>query len=223
MLKKLLMILLALTLCGSITVLAAETPDPDRSCSLTILMEWEGQPLDGGSLTICQVGTIRQTDGNYEFELIPALRGSGVSLEDLNDPETARRLAKLAAELSLSAVTAPISDGKAEFASLAPGLYVLTQTQAADSFAPIRPFLISLPSWDGEQYVYDLTANPKVPLQTEPTEPSEPTQPEPTVPDLPQTGHLNEPVPLMASTGLALFSIGWLLYFEGKRGHGHET
>lgn len=230
MLKKLLILLLALTLCGNLTALAVEVPDVDRSCSLTIRMEWEGEPLSGGTLTLCRVGTVREYDGNYDFALIDELSGSGISLEDLNDPDLARELAKLAEEKSLESVTAPISEGKAVFEDLATGLYVVTQNRATDGYAAIRPFLVSLPVWDGERYVYDMEANPKVPLQPEPTEPSEPSEPtqptepdEPDEPDLPQTGQLNWPIPMMTVAGLVLFCMGWLLYFRDKREHRHET
>lgn len=230
MFRKLLIILLALTICGSMTAMAIETPDTDRSCSLTIGMDWEGEPLDGGSLTLCRVGTIVEDDGDYHFALLPELGGGVLTEEELNAPDTARTLAEKSAELSLYTVTAPISEGKAVFEALATGLYVVTQKEATEGYAAIRPFLVSMPVWNGECYVYDMEANPKVPLQPEPTQPSEPSEPsepteptEPGEPDLPQTGQLNWPIPLMACTGLVLFCMGWMLYFRDKREHGHET
>ena len=77
---------------------------------------------------------------------------------------------------------------------------------------------MSLPQWQNDGYVYDLTASPKVPLVPEPTEPTVPTEPtDPTDPWLPQTGQLNWPIPLMAVSGLALFMAGCILCFGRKK------
>lgn len=101
-----------------------------------------------------------------------------------------------------ASLTAPIEGGKAVFSQLMPGLFVVPQKEAdaSDGFTAIHPFLISLPRWDGEQYVYDLTAKPKVSLEPKPTEP--PT--EPPDPWLPQTGQTNWPVLWWASFRLRL-------------------
>lgn len=214
----LLTLFLLLLNCIALPVSAHSVPDTTRTGSLTITMNWDGAPLEGGSLTLRRVGQIAENDGNYDFELIPQLQGSGLSLADLQDPELARKLAVLADEKQLSAITADIEDGSARFSGLETGLYVVTQSQAQaiDGFAPIQPFLISMPQWNGGTYEYDLTADPKVPLETEPEETTEPTEPEPTEPTLPQTGQTNWPIPLLAVCGLLCMMIGWFLRC-GKR------
>lgn len=94
-----------------------------------------------------------------------------------------------------------------------PGLFAVTQKEAdaSDGFPAIHPFLISLPRWDGEQYVYDLTAKPKVSLEPKPTEPPDPW--------LPQTGQTNWPVPVMAVAGAAFVILGGFLCFRKKENH----
>lgn len=202
-------------LCGS--AWAAERPDPERPASLTFVMEFDGEPLEGGSLTLYRVGGIGP-DGD-RFLLVEPLLADGPALEDLQDPALAAQLNDLAHSRGLVPLTVAIAGGRARFEGLEPGLYVVCQQPGEEipGYAAIDPFLISLPQWKDGAYVYDLTAAPKVPLipaSPGPTPPpDEPDDPS----DLPQTGQLNWPIPLMAVGGLALFALGWNLFFGGKR------
>lgn len=222
---------LAVLMSMAVRVCAQELPDETRPGSLTIRLSFDGEPLEGGALTVTQVGAIRITDGNAGFVLVDQLTG-GPSLDNLDDLDLAARLAELAREKDLESRRAEIVDGRAVFEDLMPGLYVVTQSPAdvTDGFDAIRPFLLSLPQWINDTYVYDLTAAPKVPLETEPTEPTEPSEPtEPTepsepdepgtpiIPELPQTGQLNWPVPILTLTGLFCFTVGWTLCFRNRR------
>ncbi len=202
---------------------ATESLDLERKCSLTLTMQWEGEKLSGGSLTICRVGQAVFADGAWTFLPIPELEESGVSLDHLNDTQLPNQLRQLAQEKQIPAHSSPIQDGKAVFPDLTAGLYLVTQEDAGEGFSPISPFLISLPRWENEAYVYDLVAQPKVapePLPTEPSQPTEPTEPtEPPGPELPQTGMLNWPVPVMAAAGLTLFALGWYLRYGKKMRH----
>lgn len=225
--RKLIRILLcaALLLALPFQALAAMIPEEDRIGSLTFRMEWEDQKLDSGSLTLYRVGQIIWKNGRYEFELVPELADTGASLKDLDDSALPKTFAKLAQERELDAITAPIEEGTAHFAQMQTGLYVVTQSQdqACDGLKPINPFLISLPRWDGSCYVYDLTADPKMAMETEPTEPTEPPPPPPTEPEdpnLPQTGQLNWPIPLMFVSGMILVTIGLILCFRKKEDRG---
>lgn len=224
MMKRLTIALIALCLLFSVTihVHAAGRPDVTRTGSLTLTMEWEGEKLSGGTLTIYRVGDIVGRNGFWHFVLTPELQGMGISLEDLEDPNLARELAGLVKDLEIPGTTVEITDGKAVFTDLIGGLYLITQEDACEGFSPINPFLISLPRWENGQYIYDITAHPKVslePLPTEPTE-TEPTTPTtPTEPVLPQTGQLNWPVPVMSVAGVSLFALGWYLCFGKKNAH----
>ena len=192
---------------------ASELPDVTRPGSLEIVMEYEGEPLQDGSLTICRVGDIETKDGYSSFVLVDALTG-GPSLEELHDPNLGEVLADLARERALPMVREDIREGRVRFADLEPGLYVVIQQEgeASEGFAPIRPFLLSLPVWAEGAYQYDLEAVPKVPLETEPTIPTTPTTPtEPPEPNLPQTGQLNWPIPLLCVAGAVLILIGLIL------------
>lgn len=218
--KKISFLLLALVLLlgCALSAQAVELPDPNRPGSLTFLLDWEGEPLSGGSLTLYRVGDIANSGADYSFALVPELKSTGLSLEDLEDADLHQALAEMAPERGLAPITERIHSGEAHFEDLLPGLYVVTQTEeeACDGFAPIRPFLISLPRWVEDHYIYDITAEPKVSLETEPTVPTTTEPTEPTDPWLPQTGQLNWPVPAMAAAGLALCAAGWFLCFGKK-------
>ena len=225
--KKLSVWMLTFVLFVSMTVTAdaSEIPNVNRNGSITFLLDYNENPLTDGSLTLYKVGEIVKNEGVYKFALISELQGSSISMEDLSDAEIAEKIARLVGQKSLPGITAPIEQGKTVFDNVTPGLYVVTQseTEAANGFAPIHPFLSSLPRWENESYVYDLIAEPKVSLEVKTELPKESTEPEetpepdkPGEPILPQTGQLHWPVPILAISGVMLFAIGWHLRF-GKR------
>lgn len=197
-------------------VCARELPDPEHTGSLTLWVAYDGKALDGGSLTLCRVGDIAIDNGNAGFVPVEAL-SDGPQLHNPNDRKLARELAELVQKRKLPVLREPIAAGWVTFAPLEPGLYLVTQRddQATDDFAAIQPFLISLPHWEDDGYVYDITAAPKVPLV--PEQPTEPTTPTPPSPNLPQTGQLNWPVPLLTILGLSFFCLGWYLCFSKRR------
>lgn len=223
-----LLTVLAVMLFLTVPISAQELPDPQRTGSLTLWLAFDGQPLDGGSLTLYRVGELSVTDGNAGFLPVRELE-DGPALTELNDPGLARELASLAQSRNLSGIQEEILMGWVTFSPLEPGLYVVTQqqSQATEGFDAIQPFLISLPRWENGNYVYDLTASPKVPLVPEetppPPPPSEPTTPPPDdPPGIPQTGQLNWPIPVLAAAGMTLFILGWTLYSSSGRKR-HET
>ena len=214
----LLVVLLVLFNCLLTPAYAHEVPDPEQKGSISLSMDWKGEPMDGGSLTIYRVGDIAEDDGNYTFALVEALKGTGLILDNVNDLALAQQLAEAAK--GLEPITADIKNGEALFDDLEPGLYVLTQSekQATPGFLPTQPFLISLPRWENDHYVDELTADPKVSPKPEPTETTEPPTkpPKPNEPNLPQTGQTNWPVPVLGACGLMLIVMGGLLR-SGKR------
>ena len=106
--------------------------------------------------------------------------------------------------------TQSVKDGKATFAGLPTGLYLIIQEKAAKGFSKLSPFLVSVPYMEDGQYLYDVTAAIKTELEREP-ESTPPPSTKPDGPKLPQTGQLNWPVPVLAVSGLAMFTIGFLL------------
>lgn len=212
------LVLAVLLLLGTVrTVHATESPDLDRTGSLTLVMQWDGLDLNSGSLTIFQVGEVKYVDIAWTFVLIPELQDSGLSLENLEDKQLPGKLARQVKAKNISGITGPIQEGKAVFTDLPIGLYLVTQEEPCNGLSPINPFLISLPQWAENGYVYDLTARPKVSLEPLPTKPPETEPEEPSESKLPQTGQLNWPVPVMAVAGLILLALGWYLCYGKKR------
>jgi len=217
------LILLLILMQGfAIVTTAASLPDLTRKGSLSIEMRWNGENLQDGQLRICKIADIHADTAR--FEPIEPLRGEDFSLKNPTDPLVAEKALDLALEKQLPMRLSPIADGTAKFENLETGLYLVYQTQqdASGGFAPIKPYLISVPYLSGGKYVMDVTAKPKVPLEEAPPVPTEPEPTKPTDSQLPQTGQLNWPVPILVVGGLVLFLLGWFLCFDGNKKK-HET
>ena len=211
------MAVVLLLVCGLTVPAFAAHPVPDlsRPGSITFVMSLEGTALNGGKLNLYQVGEIVEDDGNYSFGLIEALRGSGLSLTDLSDAKLAQNLLEVAKAVKLPKITESIQEGAAVFSSLPVGLYLAFQNEAdaTKGYSALQPFFISVPQLQGDTYVLDIIARPKVPLKPAPPTPPPPPPP----PEIPPTGQLNWPVPVMASLGGLLLVLGLILCARGKR------
>lgn len=212
--KKVYALLIALLLVCSlpVTALAHDVPDLDRTGSIEIVVRYDGQAVAGGQLTCYRVGEIYEDDGNYSFVRVL----DGEPLDDITSPALAEELLAFAEDRGLPGLTVDIdSNGRARFTGLELGLYVIAQYDAADGYELLGPFLVSLPYMEDGVYLYDVTASAKSELKRVPE--TEPPKDE----KLPQTGQLNWPVPLLAVSGLAVFSLGCVLCF-GKKKETHE-
>ncbi len=213
-LKRLFAALLAAWLLypGVMTAHAHETPDESRRGSITVKMEYKGKPVTGGILTAYYVGSIQENDGDYSFVKTRDMAAFPGDYTSVDSPSLAADIAAFVKKNDLpGCAQAKNRNGKAVFADLELGLYLIVQTRASQGFEPISPFLVSVPMNQDGRYVYDVTAEEKFQLYQEP----KPTQP--IKPQLPQTGQLNWPVPVLAVLGLLLFSTGWVLCFHRNR------
>ena len=215
-------LLVVMLLSVAVTAQAEHVVDVHKVGSLTLEMTWEGTALDSGALTIYRVGNVEYYDGSWDFYPVEQLADSGLSFLDLESRNLSDAVYQLVLEKRMEGTKTEIRSGKAEFSDLTAGLYLVAQTEqdACDGFEPIGAFLISLPQWDGEEYLYSFTAKPKVSLETVPTEPTKPSDPTtPSDPKLPQTGQLNWPVPLMSAAGIAFLILGFFLCFHKRDAH----
>lgn len=208
-LKKLSCVLaLVLSLAGTaVTAYAHEAVDLERTdCSLTIVMKYDGQPMNGGNLTLYRVGDVTENNGDFIFSMKPEI-DCQVDMEALQSEETAQAVSACVQQNHISGKTVTVgNNGTAVFEDLTVGLYLVRQETAAEGFSPIKPFLISLPQWDGEHYSYAVTAAAKTEPHKEPAPPDEPNTPY--GPKLPQTGQLNWPVPVLLVLGGVLLFTG---------------
>ena len=213
-----LVLILALVWAMALPVCAHEVPDPDRLGSITVTMAYEGEPVPGGRLTLFRVADVVSDDGDYLFAYTPDFAGCSIPLAELSSAELPEALAEIAAQKNLQGVTQIVDEaGKAVFADLKNGLYLLVQEEAAPGYRRVNPFLVSVPQYEEGRYIYDVETAPKNEAgpEPEPTEPPPPTEPD--GPDLPQTGQLNWPVPVLAVLGMLLVAAGVALCNAEKR------
>jgi len=235
------LLLCILLLCGlHTTTVSALTQDENRKGTITVAMKYGGEAISGGTLTVYRVGEATEENGKYKFHKSEAIQDFAVDfdLDDsgINDPDLADAIAAFVEENHLSAYAdAENQAGKAVFTDLDVGMYLIMQTKTADGYEPLKPFLVAVPMNEDGQYKWAVIAEGKTqdnqnaipPVPSVPGESDQPTVPNvsenisanTTDETLPQTGQLNWPVPMLAALGLLLFSVGWLLYFSGKKEH----
>lgn len=214
------MVTVALAWVFCVTAYAHDVPDLSKTGSISVTMRHEDDKsaVPGGELTLYRVGDIAEENGNYSYTLTEAFAGSGVTLDNLESAELAKKLADYAKANKLTGTVQKIdSKGVAAASDLTLGLYLVVQTEAAEGYNAVNPFLVTVPVLTDGVYVYEVDANPKVELVTEKEKEPKPT-PTPTPgTKLPQTGQLNWPIPLLAGVGLLLFALGWGLRFGKKQ------
>lgn len=192
------MVLLMMLICMmTLPVQAHDVPDLTKQGSITVTMRYDGRVIAGGELTLYRVGDIREQDGNYSFTLSQEFADSGISLGNLQSAETAEKLAEFAAEKKVAGTTRTIgSDGTVCYSDLKLGLYLLVQKKAAAGFAPVQPFLVTLPMLVGESYHYQVDAGPKV---------SPVPEVKPDNPEQPKTGQSGMPIWTFSLSAIGLF------------------
>lgn len=219
------MLLILVLVCAmALPVRAHEVPDAARLGSICITMEHRDEPVPGGSLKLYRVADVATDNGDYFFVYTDDFAGCTIPVTELDSAQLPQELADIAADKKLQGTTGTIDDaGRAEFADLPIGLYLLVQEEAAPGFKKVNPFLVSVPQNDDGRYIYDVDTAPKnLPgpeeePTTPPTDPTEPTKPG--EPQLPQTGQLNWPVPVLAVLGMLLVVAGFALCTAEKRKH----
>lgn len=224
MIKRIFSLITALIMVFALSVcaFAHEIPDYSRTSSITVKLTYNGKPVSGGSLAIYKVGNVAEDDGDYFFTYTEDFSECEIPLSEIGSSELPEKLAEIAKRKHLEKITQMIdSEGKAVFKDLEIGLYLVVQNWAAPGFSKISPFLVSVPAYENEVYVYDVDASPKTELEPVPYEPEDPPE-EPDEPDepddkLPDTGLTSWPVPVMAASGTLLIFAGIILRrFERK-------
>ena len=189
----------------------------DKEGSITLELQFEGEPVIGGKFSCVKVADVVEENGNYYFKTLlegKVYREDPPSLEDIQELVTSNRTFFREQKLTVANKTGTIT-----FESRLPGLYFITQDTEAQGYSLMNDFLVSLPYMDDGTYIYEVTAKTKSAL--EPTEIE--TEPEGDKDDkLPQTGQLKWPVPALVMGGLAIFTLGWYLRF-GKKNEEYET
>ena len=208
-------ILMVLSLMAALPVAAyaREVPDLNHSGSISLTLTCSGTPVTGGTFQLWRVGNAKEDDGDFSFEKTEDFSDYTGTLDEIGRAETAEKLANFVSQKDIeAAASAGNTAGGIFFGELQTGLYLIEQTEAADGYEKISPFLVSIPQEENGQYIYEVNATPKMEaLVPTPATPGSPDQ------RLPQTGQLNWPVPVLACAGMLLFGMGWALNRTGKR------
>lgn len=205
---------LALMLCAVPAYAAKGTTadlDLTKKGSITLtLKDSNGNALTGGFLDCIQVAEIAESGGETTYLLTNGFQDTNIFLEYFLDGK--QSAASLAEELN-DAVPAgaykiasrPDKTGTVTFSNRELGLYLIRQRAKSGYYESITPFVVTVPMNSDSGWVYDVTASPKVGTVT----PKDTAYK--SVRRLPQTGQLNWPVPVLAVSGIALFSLGWAM------------
>ena len=195
---------------------ASEMIPPDKTGSITLTLQYNGEPIKDGYFSCIQVADVVREDANYYFRQLlepdTVFRNGLPSVDDMYLLVYDNPTFFIAHKVSHTNTT-----GTVKFGGLKPGLYLIIQETASKGYTAAKPFLVSVPYKMDGKYIYDVDATVKSEL--EPTTQTEPTVPPTTIPDekIPQTGQLTWPVPILAVGGMLLFMLGWWLIFGFRK------
>ena len=207
---SLLLILLTVLFCRPVYGAATDKPDPGRTGSISVTMrDEEHTAVGGGTLTLYTVAEFRQENGQYFWVYTEEFKNCGLKLEHLSDASSAKTLQGYAQAQHLQGVQTEISpEGELIFEDLGLSLYLIVQEDAADSYYPINPFVVSVPFQENGQWEYEVDASPKMELYTR--KPPTPVEPPETVSSS-RTGDLAGNTPELMVTVILTVSVVILL------------
>ena len=205
---------LALMLCAVPAYAAKGTTadlDLSRKGSITLtLKDSHGNAMTGGFLDCILVAEIADNGGETTYLLTNGFQNTNISLKDFLDGK--QSAASLAEKLNdavpsgaYKVASRPDKNGTVTFSNRELGLYLIRQRAKSGYYESITPFVVTVPMNSDSGWVYDVSASPKVGAVS----PKETTYKKGR--RLPQTGQLNWPVPVLAVSGIALFSLGWAM------------
>jgi hypothetical protein len=140
----------------------AEELDMDRVGSISVtLVDPDGEkPLAGAELSLYYVATVKLNEANRpSYTFTDAFVGCGAALDD---PALTTVLDVFVQE-NATPVAKQVTDGQgtANFTNLPLGLYFVKQTGTVENYAACTSFLVTVPNYNDEGYVYDVNATPK--------------------------------------------------------------
>lgn len=208
--------------CGVFTAdAAASSVDLAKTGSVSVSMK------AGGDLNLFKVADIDPDKGDAFVltETFSGIENASVATETINDQkklnassaDLAKKMAKYAADKSVKAAVSLKAEEESvlKFSDLTAGLYLITQTNAADGYSVMDPFLISIPGDASSKDPYNVNASPKMELKKESTPPPKDNTP-PSGGRLPQTGQLWWPVAVLLVAGVLLLAVGVLRRHSGN-------
>lgn len=212
------------------------------------------KPIPGIEATLYYVAQLSE---NYTTHFVKNATFSGFT--EALSWKTSSECAEVANKLSAYVKSANVqgitqttsSEGTATFRDLPKGLYLIVQTGSSNAnYKEFAPYLIELPMYSNNQYVYDIktypklegipvvspTPTPTIPID-EPDIPEAPTNPPtpsptpivvpepetPAGPVIPQTGMLMWPIPVLAVLGGGLMVLGGASVISSRKKGENKT
>lgn len=222
MIKRIWAIMMAvlLLLCLPVSACAAAHVVTAPSGSITVKVVHNGTALKGLELTAYRVGDLVKTDsGKTEFQRVFVRKSLNEQI--WSDPEglaeELRTFVKNNSHMTFAKqCKAADEKGNVMFDDCVPGVYLIVQERNYSlngiAYGKMKHFLVTVP-YNGN-YQVDVTGKTSLDVFQEPeaTSPTRPGSGSPGGSRLPQTGQVNWPVPVLASSGMLLFFVGWILY-----------
>ena len=181
-----LLVVLCLAVCSAVPALATSANislNRTGSLKVTLYDHQNDLPLHGGRMTLYKVADIQRKNGDLSYVYTGSFAGCTIELGDLSSSTLASSLQKLLPTTAQGIEEKISESGEVTFENLPLGLYLAVQTEASKGYEAINSFLVSIPLKDGNNWIYDVDASPKVGA-TVPTTPDEPDNP-PDKPDKP--------------------------------------
>ena len=140
----------------------AQDFDSDRVGAISVtLMDHDGKtPISGAELSLYYVATVKLNNkNNLSYTFTNVFEDCSCALDD---PTLSVKLDAFVKEHSVSAEKL-VTDarGQVSFTKLPLGLYFVKQTSTVAGYAPCTSFLVTVPNYNTNGYVYDVNASPK--------------------------------------------------------------
>lgn len=181
--------------------------DLNRTGTLSVTMECSHGYRSGGIVALYPVAFTVWENNSYNFEYTEDFRDCGMLLDNISDDMEANRFAAYAEENGITPQRVSLKSGVAVFEDLPVGLYMVVHEETSSDFTMAWPFFVTIPMSSGDVWDYTVDATPKVEVEH-----SELEHP----PGIPITGQLKWPVPVMAFSGIVIFTVGWVLFRRNK-------
>ena len=198
----------ALVLCLMLALALPAMAVQAETGSMEIQVQYQQTRITGGDLIAVRVGYADRENGVFRrvntHGIITGI-GQQTAVTQMQNFYSAYK-----SSYTFDVYKAEVKDGKAQFADIPLGLYLVYQDTAASGYSKLSSFLVTLP-YNGQNHI-SVASKPELERNPTPMTPSTPSGGN----KLPQTGQLTWPVPVMAVSGMALFTLGWWLCF-GKQ------
>lgn len=170
MMSKILSLLLALImilfLVVSVRASAFDTVvDDNRLGSITVTLRDQKDKtlIEGAEITIYKIADTKVTNNNLGFTFTQELKKCGLKVKDYYKVEFAEEIASYIEENKISGEMLETNEfGVAKFPDLTHGIYLVMQTYDVAGYSRFTPFVAVLPITKDNQWVYDVSANPKM-------------------------------------------------------------